>query len=708
MPTLTASISATGPAVANAIAESIYAQIDDEGRTQVILDEIVDHRSDGRAMKKDDGYTTNKQGVRRRRMTTQGWHLLVQWKDQSTSWVPLKDLKESNPIEVAEYAVANKIAEEPAFAWWVKPVLRKRHRIIMKVKSKYWTKTHKFGIELPKTVAEALEIDRKTGTDHWKRAIEKEMKNNRVAFKVLNSDKDIPIGYKEITCHMVFDVKMDLTRKARFVAGGHKTAPSKESVYSSVVSRDSVRLAFLIAALNDLNVMAADIQNAYLSAPTKEKLYYKCGLEFGPDCGKTALIVRALYGLRSSGKSFRDHVAETLRAGGFKSCLADPDVYMRKAVKPDGMKYWEYVLMYVDDMLVISHATKPILDHFKEVYTLKEGSIKEPDSYLGADIKKFNLQGDEKYDKVRWAMSPDTYVKRAVQEVERKLDEVGKKLAHKVQTPLSSGYRPELDTSRELNAEQLNYYQGLIGVLRWICELGRIDVLYATSIMSSYLASPREGHLDQVLHIFAYLKKYDRSSLVFNDMEPEYDETIFRDADWSDSYPDAREPMPPNAPETRGFWVTMTCFVDADHAGCRVTRRSHTGFIIFVNKAPIMWWSKRQNTVESSTFGSEYVALRQATDAIEGLRYKLRMMGIGVNGATNVFCDNESAVKNSTAPESTLKKKHNAICYHRVREAQAAKIIRVAHHTGKKNIADICTKNVPGPTLRTLISRILF
>jgi hypothetical protein len=108
-----------------------------------------------------------------------------------------------------------------------------------------------------------------------------------------------------------------------------------------------------------------------------------------------------------------------------------------------------------------------------------------------------------------------------------------------------------------------------------------------------------------------------------------------------------------------------SCFVDSDHAGCRLTRRSHTGVLIFVNNAPILWHSKRQNTVESSMFGSEFVALQMAVDMIEGLRYKLRMMGVPLDGSTSVFCDNEGVVKNTTAPESPLKKKHVASCYHR-------------------------------------------
>ena len=163
--------------------------------------------------------------------------------------------------------------------------------------------------------------------------------------------------------------------------------------------------------------------------------------------------------------------------------------------------------------------------------------------------------------------------------------------------------------------------------------------------------------------------------MVFDDSEPVFDESRFKIGDWSEFYPDAEEPIPHNATAGRGHGVFTSCFVDSDHAGCKATRWSHTGVILFVNKAPIMWYSKRQNTVETSTFGSEFCALKIAIDMIEGLRYKLWMMGIPVNGPTSVFCDNESVVKNSTAPESMLKKRHNAISYHHAREAQAAGII---------------------------------
>jgi Reverse transcriptase (RNA-dependent DNA polymerase) len=119
----------------------------------------------------------------------------------------------------------------------------------------------------------------------------------------LRQDKTVYVGFEEIACHMIFDVKMDLTRKARFVAGGHMTEPSASITYSSVVSRDSVHLAFLIAALNDLEILACDVGNAYLNAPCREKVWFVAGPEFGSRQGMVVKVVRALYGLKSSGAS---------------------------------------------------------------------------------------------------------------------------------------------------------------------------------------------------------------------------------------------------------------------------------------------------------------------------------------------------------------------------------------------------------------------
>ena len=140
-------------------------------------------------------------------------------------------------------------------------------------------------------------------------------------------------------------------------------------------------------------------------------------------------------------------------------------------------------------------------------------------------------------------------------------------------------------------------------------------------------------------------------------------------ADWRDFYGDVTEELPPNMPKPRGQPVVVSCSVDANHAGNVTTRRSHTGILIYVENAPIIWFSKRQNTVESSSFGSAFVALRAVKDMVVAIRYKLRRFGVPIDGPANMFCDNNGVVKNTTIPESMLAKKHNAINYHAICEA---------------------------------------
>jgi hypothetical protein len=182
--------------------------------------------------------------------------------------------------------------------------------------------------------------------------------------------------------------------------------------------------------------------------------------------------------------------------------------------------------------------------------------------------------------------------------------------------------------------------------------------------------------------------------MVFDDAPVIFGEADFPVFEWTDFYGDVKESISPNAP--RGNPVQTTAFVDANHAGNQVTQRSHTGILIFCNSAPIIWYSKAQATVETSMFGSEFVALHIAVELIEASRYKLRMLGVPIEGPTNVLCDNKSVVTNSTEPSYVLKKKHNSICYHRVREAVAAHVIRIAHIPTGQNLADMFTKPLGG------------
>jgi hypothetical protein len=127
---------------------------------------------------------------------TKGWNICLEWKDGTTSWLPLIDVKNSFPVHLAEYAITNNLHHYPEFSWWVNHTLKKRKAFIKATKSTYSQRTHKFGIRVPKTVDEALKIDYDAGTTYWYEAIQKEIKNNRQAFKFLNDDEQVPIGYK--------------------------------------------------------------------------------------------------------------------------------------------------------------------------------------------------------------------------------------------------------------------------------------------------------------------------------------------------------------------------------------------------------------------------------------------------------------------------------------------------------------------------------
>ena len=227
------------------------------------------------------------------------------------------------------------------------------------------------------------------------------------------------------------------------------------------------------------------------------------------------------------------------------------------------------------------------------------------------------------------------------------------------------------------------------------------------SFLSQHLALPQVGHLETVYHIFAYLNKHEKSSIIFDPTDPVPITPITAKPDWSSFYDDLEEKLPPRMPEPLGNPVNIHVFVDANHAGNVVTRRSHTGILVFVQNSPILWVSCRQSTVETSTFGSEFVALRHAKDVVVALPYKLRMFGIPLERPAQVYCNYQGVVKNTSIPESVLSKKNNAINYHAVREAAAAGVLQVHKEDTATNLA-FFTKVLPIDRRRELMGSILY
>ena len=158
---------------------------------------------------------------------------------------------------------------------------------------------------------------------------------------------------------------------------------------------------------------------------------------------------------------------------------------------------------------------------------------------------------------------------------------------------MSTSYQLELDNSEQLDAEMTNYYQSAIGVLQWAVELGCIDITAEVSMLASQMALPRIGHLNAVLHVFAYLKSKHNSRIVFDPTMPKITDGTFKKYEWVNFYGNIMEVLPRNAPTPKGLIVWLVVYVDADHVADQLTRRSHMGYIIYIQNTPIIWFSKK-------------------------------------------------------------------------------------------------------------------
>ena len=180
---------------------------------------------------------------------------------------------------------------------------------------------------------------------------------------------------------------------------------------------------------------------------------------------------------------------------------------------------------YVDDLLCMSHESSLDIDQINHYFKMKGNSCGVPKVYLGGQINAITLSNNVH----AWSFTSSKYVQDALENIQSHIcTDYNMKLPTRVSTPCTSGYRPELDISRELTDSRAVYLMSLIRILRWAVRLGRIDIETEVSKLSSFLAALREDHLSQALHIFAYLKKYHNSGIVFDPTYPDVNEDYFK------------------------------------------------------------------------------------------------------------------------------------------------------------------------------------
>ena len=365
----------------------------------------------------------------------------------------------------------------------------------------------------------------------------------------------------------------------------------------------------------------------------------------------------------------------------------------------DAGDHYEYIAVYVDDLLIASKNPQGIIDQLQaKPHAFKLKGTGEVDFHLGCDYFR-DKDGT-------LCVGPRKYIERMESSFK---NHFGSAPSQRFQSPLEKGDHPELDDSPLLDGDGIAKYQSLIGTLQWTISLGRFDIATAVMTMSSFRAAPREGHLERLKWICGYLSKFRSSCIRIRTDEPDFSDLPVQDYDWSRTvYGKVHQRRAPDAPEPKGKPVLTTTFKDANLYHDLATGRAVTGILHFLNQTPIDWFSKKQETVETATYGSEFAAARSAVQQIAALRLALQYLGVPLRESSYLFGDNESVVKSGSIPHSRLSKRHHALAYHYTRKAVASKMVAFHHISGDANVADILSKHWGHTQIYPMLRPILF
>ena len=275
-------------------------------------------------------------------------------------------------------------------------------------------------------------------------------------------------------------------------------------------------------------------------------------------------------------------------------------------------------------------------------------------------------------------------------------------------TPLDTNDHAELDTSEILEGDMAPKYLTMVGQLQWLVTLGRFDIHAQAATMSRFRAAPRQGHMDRFKRINSYAIRTKDYAIRFRTDQPDYSFLPDHDFEWTYIvYGNVQEILPDDMPDPIGEAVTTTTTMDANLSHYLATGKSLTGCLHFVNKTPADWYSKKQATVETVSYGSEFVAAETATEQIMDIRQTLWYLGAPIGAKSFLFGANRSVVTSATLPHSTLPKRHNILAFHRVREAIAPKLMAFYWIQSAYNLSDMLSKHWDHPTVYPIILKLL-
>ena len=404
------------------------------------------------------------------------YNVQVEWETGEITFEPLSIIAADDPVTCAAYAKEHDLL---ALEGWRRfRSLAKKDKVLAraikqsKIRQVRRSQTYMFGYLIPRNYMEAMQFDSENKNSKWYDAIKLEMESM-----------------------------------------------SEYKVFKH------------IGKLNNLELWGADIGNAYLEAFTDEKLYIVAGPEFQELEGYILIFLKALYGLKSSGKRWAEVIHGILRDMKLLPSKADPCVWLRKA---PNLRCYEYIAVYVDDLCIAAESPSAIIQIFKSKYHLKVKGVGKLTYHLGADYFE----------------DPDgTFVSQPKKYID-KLADTYKKLFNEdppngYKTPLDKNDHPELDTSEILEGDMAAKYLTMVGQLQWLVTLGRFDIHAQVATMSRFRAAPRQGHMDRLKRIYSYVIRTKDYAIRFRTEKPDYSFLPDQDFDWTYSvYGDVHEMLP--------------------------------------------------------------------------------------------------------------------------------------------------------------------
>lgn len=505
----------------------------------------------------------------------------------------------------------------------------------------------------PLTLEEALS---RPDADLWREAINSELASLR-SFGTWTLE-DLPPDRKAIACKWVFKIKRladgSIERyKARLVAKGFQQIEGVDytEVFAPALKHSTLRTVLTVAATEDMDISHMDISTAFLNGELEEEMYMKQppGYEEGD---KVCRLHRTLYGLKQAPRAWHQRLVKELVKIGFTATHADPGLFTNSSTSDDMV----LILVYVDDLIICSKDTQKINEVKKQIGSaFKARDLGDLTWFLGIRVQRDRERRLIMLDQKQYALHV--------------LERFGMMDSKPVKTPMVQGLQLERLSKRETQSP----YGELVGSLLYLAVCTRPDLAFGTSQLARHISAPGEQHWKAAKHMLRYLQGSKATTL-----------------------------------QLGGKKTSMYAYCDSDFAGNAETRKSTTGFVLLVNDSAVVWSSKLQTTVATSTTEAEYTAMSSVTKEVLWLKKLMRELGYKdvANTATTIFCDNQGALKLVANPLATVKAKHIDVAHHFVRERAARGEIALEYCTTTQQVADVFTKVLPRATFEYCLGKI--